>query len=64
MIKLYDRTTPPTENEKQKIASFLFEHLDEFGDPQPDIEKAIYYATGNENTPGGLLIRTGTRMTY
>jgi len=56
MIKLYDRTTPPTENEKQKIANFLFEHLDEFGDPQPDIEKAIRYATGNENTPGGLLI--------
>jgi GNAT superfamily N-acetyltransferase len=56
MIKLYDRTTPPTENEKQKIANFLFEHLDEFGDPQPDIEKAIHYATGKENTPGGLLI--------
>lgn len=56
MLKLYDRTTPPNEIEKEQIASFLFKHLDEFGDPQQDIEKAMAYATDAPNTPGGLLI--------
>jgi len=38
-----------------KLTSFLFEHLEEYGDEPAAIEKAILYANSKE-TPGGYLI--------
>jgi ribosomal-protein-alanine N-acetyltransferase len=54
-IKLYDekiRSKIPEED----VASFLYQHLDEYGDRKNDILKAIYYALGEGNKPGGFIV--------
>lgn len=55
-IKTYNHHTPPSASEKKDILSFLFKHLDEYGDPEADIEKAINYALKENNTPGGIVL--------
>ena len=41
---------------KQQLVDFLFEHLDRFGDPKPDIEKSIDYALSSAEGKGGFLL--------
>lgn len=41
--------------ELTQLTSFLFEHLEEYGDEKSAIQKAIEYANAS-NTPGGYLI--------
>ena len=41
---------------KQQLVDFLFEHLDRFGDPKPDIEKSIDYALSQAEGKGGFLL--------
>ena len=41
---MYNPATKPSLIEKEDIINFLFEHLDEFGDPKSDISKCIDYA--------------------
>ena len=41
--------------ELEKLTSFLFEHLDGYGDPKSAIEKAVLYAHSS-GTPGGYLL--------
>jgi GNAT superfamily N-acetyltransferase len=40
---------------KDDIADFLFNHLDEYGDKRVDILKAISYALGENQKPGGFI---------
>lgn len=56
LIKTYKSTNLPDELEKAAIAGFLHYHLEAFGDPQADIEKAIDYALSHNNTAGGLVL--------
>ncbi|MCU7618511.1 GNAT family N-acetyltransferase [Chryseobacterium sp. PBS4-4] len=42
--------------QKKEIIQFLFEHLEQYGDPEADISDAVSYALGLENKPGGLII--------
>ena len=42
--------------EKQEIIDFLFEHLDEFGDPKQDISNAIEYALTSAPMAGGFIL--------
>ena len=42
--------------EKQKIVKFLYEHLDEFGDPEKDISNAIDYAMSSYPLAGGFIL--------
>lgn len=54
-ITLYDdkiRTQIPVDD----IAKFLYEHLDEYGDRKNDILKAIIYALGENDKPGGFIV--------
>jgi ribosomal protein S18 acetylase RimI-like enzyme len=54
-IKLYDdeiRKVLPVE----EVANFLFKHLDEYGDKKNDILKAIHYALGDHDKPGGFIV--------
>jgi len=54
-IKLYEdeiRKVLPVE----EIANFLFKHLDEYGDRKNDILKAIHYALGDQDKPGGFIV--------
>lgn len=39
-----------------RIVEFLFQHLDQFGDAKPDIQKALDYARARNQKPGGLII--------
>ena len=41
---------------KKDIINFLFESLEQYGDPKKDIEKCIDYAFGKNNKPGGMVI--------
>lgn len=58
MIK-YDILTPAETIgllQREEVADFLFEHLDEFGDKKEDIKKAIDYALDSGVTPGGFVV--------
>ncbi len=55
-IKLFTPQLKPTQVEKEDIADFLFEHLGEFGDPKPDIEKCISYALKESPSHGGFIL--------
>jgi len=52
-ITVYKPETPPTDAIRNEIADFLFTHLDQYGDPREDILKAMDYAMGKGDKPGG-----------
>jgi GNAT superfamily N-acetyltransferase len=63
--KIFDAINQPTELEKKAIVNFLFENLQEYGDPKKDIQKAIDYSTKEIISFGGftmLLIRDNEIM--
>ena len=53
---LFNKKNKPTNCEKEEIIDFLFQHLDEFGDPREDIEKAINYAIKETISYGGFIL--------
>ena len=55
-IKKYSDENRTNANKKQEIIRFLFQHLEQYGDPQSDISDAVSYSLGLENKPGGLII--------
>lgn len=54
--KIYSAINKPNENEKNKIVDFLFENLDEFGDPKEDIRRAIDYSIKEFSSFGGFTL--------
>ncbi len=42
--------------ERERIANFLFTHLEEYGDKKEDILKCIEYALQTGSHPGGLIL--------
>ncbi|MEX2591352.1 MAG: GNAT family N-acetyltransferase [Anditalea sp.] len=42
--------------QKKEIADFLFEHLDEYGDPYEDIMKCLDYALDKAGDKGGFVV--------
>jgi len=54
--KTYTEEKKAPEHIKSEIVNFLFENLEQYGDPKNDIEKAIQYAMGDNQKPGGILI--------
>lgn len=53
---VYDYNNQPPIEELEKIAQFLFIHLDEFGDTIEDIKKALRYSLSNELNAGGFIV--------
>lgn len=45
-----------TKNKRNQLLDFLFDHLDQFGDPKPAIEKAITYALSDNKSEGGFIL--------
>lgn len=41
---------------KDDVAAFLYQHLDQYGDEQVDIRKAIAYAMQEHPSPGGFVL--------
>lgn len=56
-IIIYDEHNRPDKTEKEKIISFLFQHLEKFGDPKEDIEKAIDYSLRIIVSFGGFILK-------
>lgn len=51
---IYDAINKPSEIEKKQIVNFLHEHLGEYGDPKPDIKRAIDYSVKDFGSFGGF----------
>lgn len=49
----YDKGHPL---EKEQVVDFLFQHLQQYGDPREDILKAINYALKDTISPGGFVL--------
>lgn len=54
--KLFNETNKPTPTEKENIINFLYDNLQEYGDPKPHIEKAIDYALKETTSFGGFVL--------
>ena len=52
--KIFDSINKPDFLEKSEIIDFLFKHLQEFGDPKKDIQKAIDYSLKEFTSFGGF----------
>lgn len=54
--KVFNPTNKPNSEEKENIINFLFENLQEYGDPKSDIEKCIAYALKETISFGGFVL--------
>lgn len=54
--KQFDSLNKLGRDEKERVVNFLFENLQEYGDPKPDIEKAIDYALQEVDSFGGFVL--------
>lgn len=55
-IHVYTPLLQTTNDEFQAINQFLFEHLEQYGDAPDDIAKAMQYALGRNEAPGGFIL--------
>lgn len=46
----------PSDSQKNEIADFLVNHLENFGDPKEDVLKCLDYALGQNSSAGGFVI--------
>lgn len=53
-ILFYDRNNLPKQDFPLHISTFLHTHLEQFGDPPYQIEKAILYALDSSDNKGGF----------
>lgn len=51
---IFDTNNKPGESEKREVIDFLFENLEQYGDPKKQIEKAIDYSTKEFDSFGGF----------
>ena len=54
--KVFNPTNKPDLKEKEGVINFLFENLQEYGDPKSDIEKCIDYALKETTSFGGFIL--------
>lgn len=52
----FNPTNKPSNDEKNELVDFLFEHLENYGDPKADIEKAIDYSLKEYESFGGFVL--------
>lgn len=51
---IFDSNNKPDESKKREVIDFLYENLEQYGDPKKHIEKAIDYSTKAFNSCGGF----------
>lgn len=56
ILNYQQNNLPTTKEEENAIANFLFQQLEQYGDPMQDIQKAMDYALGRDQKPGGLIL--------
>lgn len=54
--KVFNTGNKPDLKEKENLIDFLFNNLQEYGDPKSDIEKAVNYALKETNSFGGFIL--------
>jgi GNAT superfamily N-acetyltransferase len=54
--KVFNTSNKPNTTEKTNLIDFLFESLQEYGDPKADIEKAVNYALKETESFGGFVL--------
>ena len=54
--KVFSTTNKPKITEKESLIDFLFDNLQEYGDPKSDIEKAVNYALKETTSFGGFIL--------
>ncbi|MBF6596824.1 MAG: GNAT family N-acetyltransferase [Fermentimonas sp.] len=52
--KIFNEQNKPSESEKSEVVDFLFDNLQEYGDPKYQIERAIDYSTKEFTSFGGF----------
>jgi ribosomal protein S18 acetylase RimI-like enzyme len=55
-FKVHTPFDPATSSEKDRIANFLYTHLDQYGDKREDIMKCIDYAQKETASHGGYIV--------
>jgi len=55
-ISVFNPAHLPEQDQKHAILEFLYKHLEQFGDPIDQIERAFDYAMGKNQSPGGFVI--------
>ena len=55
-ITVFSTTSKPNLKEKESLIDFLFDNLQEYGDPKSDIEKAVNYALKETTSFGGFIL--------
>jgi ribosomal protein S18 acetylase RimI-like enzyme len=55
-LSVFNALNKPSENEKQEVINFLYDHLDEFGDSRKDIRKAVDYSIKEFTSFGGFTL--------
>ena len=53
---VFNPTIKPNLKEKENLIDFLFNNLQEYGDPKSDIEKAVNYALKETPSFGGFIV--------
>jgi len=54
--RVFNTTKKPSLERKTNLINFLYEHLQEYGDPISDIEKAVNYALKETISFGGFIL--------
>lgn len=55
-IKTYSQDNKPNKHERTAILNFLFENLEQYGDPKADIDKCMQYALKESDSFGGFIL--------
>lgn len=55
-ITVFTPENKPSTLEKDSLINFLFDNLQEYGDPRSDIEKAVNYALKETTSFGGFIL--------
>ncbi len=55
-INSYTPLILPSDQTQNNVVDFLFKQLEQYGDPKENIRKALNYALGVDNKPGGYVI--------
>lgn len=53
---IYTSNNPPTHTTKKALIHFLYENLENYGDPINDIEKCMDYSLSHDTSKGGMII--------
>lgn len=56
-IDIFTKDNKPSPTEKDKIVDFLYDMLEQFGDPREDIMRAVNYGLAEAGKPGGFILK-------